>query len=506
MAGLVQHLPNHRVTSLQNVRQVKPDANLIGHPRPVPGATKARRSGSLVCHAASSGMSATPPVPEGDVDIPLLTGLANTIEWLSDYPEFYQKRFKKFGGLFKTNLLFNPMVVVTDENEVRRLLQAEHKLVESAWPQSMHNLLGPNAILTAPAKAHKKQRQILSQAFTDAAMRLYLPTVLDVCRYTLAQWSASEEPVLFYSAARAFAFDVAATVLTGTRFDGNTLVRMREDFDVYADGLFTVPLEIPGTPYAKAVKARKNILAEIERLILDAKASNEAQSRGRKNALRLLLDAEDENGEKLTMEQLKDQILTQLFAGHETTGATLARVLPEIQKQPHILAKMRQEQAELIQEFGDDITYDVLERMPYTDAVLREVMRLHGIVDGVWRQALEDLEVQGRRVPKGWTVQLMVKQAGLDMPEFAADADRFRPERWLEDSGAPVKKEPKGFMPFGEGPRKCLGMLLAKMEMRALLAVLAREYTVELEDPDESWFQGFKPVNKLPGRVYKYQA
>ncbi len=52
------------------------------------------------------------------------------------------------------------------------------------------------------------------------------------------------------------------------------------------------------------------------------------------------------------------------------------------------------------------------------------------------------------------------------MPEFAADADNFRPERWLEESGAPVKKEPKGFMPFGEGPRKCLGMLLAKMEMR----------------------------------------
>lgn len=60
----------------------------------------------------------------------------------------------------------------------------------------------------------------------------------------------------------------------------------------------------------------------------------------------------------------------------------------------------------------------------------------------------------------------MVKRAGLDMPEFAADADRFRPERWLEESGAPVKKEPKGFMPFGQGPRKCLGMLLAKMEMR----------------------------------------
>ncbi|EIE23940.1 cytochrome P450 [Coccomyxa subellipsoidea C-169] len=397
------------------------------------------------------------------------------------------------------------MVVVTDENEVRRLLQAEHKLVESAWPESMRNLLGPNAILTAPAKAHKKQRQILSQAFTEAAMRLYLPTILDVSRYTMEQWAASKEPVLFYSAARAFAFDIAATVLTGTRFDGDTLVKMREEFDVYADGLFSLPLNIPGTPYGKAVKARAYIVAEIERLILDAKASNEAQSTGRKNALRLLLDAQDENGEKLTMEQLKDQILTQLFAGHETTGATLSRVLPEIQRQPHIMARMRQEQAELIQKYGDEITYEMLEQMPYTDAVLKEVMRMHGIVDGVWRQALEDLEIQGCRVPKGWTVQLMVKKAGLAMPEFQGDADRFDPSRWLED-GAPLKKEPKGFMPFGEGPRKCLGMLLAKMEMRALLAVLARGYTVELDDPNEFWFQDFKPVNKLPGRVVKYQA
>lgn len=61
------------------------------------------------------------------------------------------------------------------------------------------------------------------QAFTDAAMRLYLPTILDVARYTMAQWAASEEPVLFYQAARAFAFDIAATVLTGTQFDGDTL-------------------------------------------------------------------------------------------------------------------------------------------------------------------------------------------------------------------------------------------------------------------------------------------
>jgi cytochrome P450 len=66
---------------------------------------------------------------------------------------------------------------------------------------------------------------------------------------------------------------------------------------------------------------------------------------------------------------------------------------------------------------------------------------------------------------QGWTVQLMVKMASLNMPEFQGDAERFDPSRWLEN-GAPLKKEPKGFMPFGEGPRKCLGMLLAKMEMR----------------------------------------
>ena len=67
---------------------------------------------------------------------------------------------------------------------------------------------------------------------------------------------------------------------------------------------------------------------------------------------------------------------------------------------------------------------------------------------------------------QGWTVQLMVKRSGLAVPEFAGDADAFRPERWLSpEEGTPIK-DPKGYMPFGEGPRKCLGMLLAKCELR----------------------------------------
>ncbi|CAK0753854.1 hypothetical protein CVIRNUC_002252 [Coccomyxa viridis] len=459
----------------------------------------------VCCRAATSELSVKPIVPQGDMDIPLITSLMNTVEWLTDYNNFYEKRFAKFGPMFKTNVLFNPMVVVTDETEVERLLKAEHKLVESAWPTSMRNLLGPNSILTAGKKGHKQQRQILSQAFTDAAMREYLPTIMAVATHTLEQWADSTEPLQFYSAARAFAFDIAATVLTGVRFDGDRLTRMREQFEVYSNGLFSVPIAIPGTPYGKAINARKIILDDIEQLILAAKEQNEsAHSSGRKNAMQMLLEAKDEDGAMLTMDQLKDQVLTQLFAGHETTGATLSRVLPELQKNPEILTQLRAEQDRVINRHGDSITYDVLEDMPYADAIIKEVMRLHGIVDGVWRQALEDITVQGHSIRKGWTVQLMVKRAGLAVEDFKEDATEFKPARWLESDGQPLKTSPRGFMPFGGGPRICLGMLLAKMEMRALLALLARGYCVELDDPNEFWFQGFKPVNGLPGRVYKH--
>ena len=73
---------------------------------------------------------------------------------------------------------------------------------------------------------------------------------------------------------------------------------------------------------------------------------------------------------------------------------------------------------------------------------------------------------------QGWTLQLMVRRASLELPEFAEDADVFRPERWLNDRGCPFSREPKGYMPFGDGPRKCLGMPLAKTELRVRLTWL----------------------------------
>ena len=113
---------------------------------------------------------------------------------------------------------------------------------------------------------------------------------------------------------------------------------------------------------------------------------------------------------------------------------------------------------------------------------------------------------KGMHFSQGWTLQLMVRRASMELPEFAADAHVFRPERWLNDKGCPFAREPKGFMPFGDGPRKCLGMPLAKTELRVLLAALARGFDFELEDPNEPWCMGFRPINDLPGRVWKLQG
>ncbi|KAK9838248.1 hypothetical protein WJX81_000081 [Elliptochloris bilobata] len=179
--------------------------------------------------------------------------------------------FRRHSATWKTSVLGPKLVVTGDEKAVRRLLQAEHRLVASSWPQTMRELLGPHSLLFAPAKRHKNQRRLLSQAFTEAAveryispisktvagaltawaaestrlsiviswsafteaaMEGYIPAIAETVAGTLAAW-ATEGRVLAYPAARSLAFDVAATVLVGTRFGIDTIRCARKGMSTF---------------------------------------------------------------------------------------------------------------------------------------------------------------------------------------------------------------------------------------------------------------------------------
>jgi len=215
--------------------------------------------------------------------------------------------------------------------------------------------------------------------------------------------------------------------------------------------------------------------------------------------------------ERLSEDELMDQLVLLLFAGADTTVTSMTNLLALLAHHPKWVARLRQEQDELAARHGPEVTGDVLSEMPVATAVMREAWRLLPPVGGGVRRAGRTTEVNGVQVPAGSKVvvslpavhaaDVLVDTGASDMapedrhsPEERArlgldpfglphlDALRgFRPERWLGEEGFP---RPKHYVPFGFGPRSCIGMNFAMGVVRAFLAVLVREFEFEVTDRD----------------------
>jgi cytochrome P450 len=427
--------------------------------------------------------------------------VGETPGWLSNYYQFYQQRYSQYGPTFKSHVLGNPMVVISDLEDVKRLLQAEHKLVESNWPEAMKALFGSHGLLNQKKVKHRQQRQLLNQAYCPSAIQEYTPAVIETVQGSLLEWAEQGGERQGWDCARSLAFGVVANVVLGYKVDAELRARLRRCMDTITPALFSIPWNIPGMPFAKGLQARDIMIESIRGFIQEARDSPQAGlGDGRRNAIQLMLAAVDEDGKQLSDEELQDQTFTQFFAGYETTGSTMTRLLQQLKRTPNVLQRLNKEQYQLRQQYGPGLNAAVLDKMVYGEAVVKEMLRLKPIVDGAWRITSQDVELQSFRVPKGWTVQLMVGRTTTTIPEWMDTVDQFMPERWLNAQGALAKQEPPGFMPFGEGPRICLGMLLAKAEMKVLMAALSYDvdWTV---DVDEKWgvVEGnLSPVHGLP--------
>jgi cytochrome P450 len=438
-------------------------------------------------------------------------------------PGFYAARRARHGDVFRTHVFGADTVVVFDRDEVRRLLLADGRLVETAWPRATRTLIGEASMLNATGARHAAQRRVLGQAFTASAVASYGGVVESAVRRSLAAW-ADAGTVRAAQAGKDLAFEVAARALVSASISDETMRAMRADFDAMVLGMMSVPVAAPFTKYGRAVAARARLVSKIDALISDEVGAPPTAPGTARNALQLMLAAlaagDPDGGEGgapraagpaaaalggSARVELQDQLVTQLLAGHETTAHTLSRLLKTLAGRPDVLARLRAEQAAVVAAHGEALSPAACAAMPYTDAVVREVLRggaAPPIVAAVFRKAIVDVEVGGFRVPAGWQVVLQIGATASAVDGWTDDATVFNPDRWLAAGGGLVA-DPKGFVPFGAGPHVCLGAALALAELRAILAVLARGYEWEMVDPDEAWTAPLPPTKGLPIRVWR---
>jgi cytochrome P450 len=405
------------------------------------------------------------PLPPGSFGLPLI---GETISFLRDR-NFADKRQKKYGSVFKTNIFGRPTIYICGSEANRFLFSNENKYFVATWPKSTKILLGSNSLATNTGSFHTSRRKLMYQAFQPRALTSYVPTIERFTKKYLEKWQGMGT-LTWYPELRNYTFDIASSLLVGT--NGGSETRLSKLFEDWCAGLFSIPIPLPWTSFGKALRCRREMLKEIEKIVL---RRQQEQKLG-EDALGLLLQARDEEENSLSLDELKDQILLLLFAGHETLTSALASFCLLVAQHPEVLSRIREEQDRL--NFSEPLTIDKLKQMTYLEQVLKEVLRVISPVGGGFREVIEECEFKGYSIPKGWLVQYQIGRTHEDANIYN-NPDRFDPDRFASDR-AEDKQQSFGYVPFGGGLRECLGKEFARLEMKIFATMLVRDYDWEL--------------------------
>jgi cytochrome P450 len=195
----------------------------------------------------------------------------------------------------------------------------------------------------------------------------------------------------------------------------------------------------------------------------------------------LLVAAEEEPA--ITDREIRSNLLTLLMAGEDTTAHSLAWALVLLGRDPRICKRLQEEADQVLGERPYATAYDDLGALRYTDAVIQETLRLKAVAPVMLVEPLDDVDVDGYRFAKGSRIVLLTR-AAANRPDFFSAPDQMRPERWLDAAAAGCPAHaPEAMFPFGGGPRLCPGRNLALVEMKLVLAMIAKNFNMELLTP-----------------------
>lgn len=389
--------------------------------------------------------------------------------------------------------------------------KAEHVqsiLVEHAYDFSkgrlIHQAFGGNGLFVSEGEFHRRQRKLMAPVFQPRHIASYAETIVQYGERIQQEWQDGavvdlnqQMIALTMSIIGKVLFD--ADVFNETDELGAAMAIGFEYTTRRLSSLFMPPLSWPTPRNLRTRKATQEVQDRMQRMI-DARRKS---STGRNDLLSILLQARDEDGKEMSDAQLMDECLTLLGAGHETTAAALAWTWCFLCQHSDVYQKVQHEVDSVLQ--GRTPTYDDLARLPYCLQVFKETMRLYPPAAAILREALHDIEIDGYLVPKGYSVFLSPYTLQRK-PEYFPDPETFDPERFTPER---EKQLPRyAYIPFGAGPRICIGNHFALMEGQLLIATLAQRVTFTLVpgqtiEPDPVHNLALRPGGKVKAVIKK---
>jgi cytochrome P450 len=348
---------------------------------------------------------------------------------------------------------------------------------EKGWTPIIGESLG-KGLLTMDDPEHARHRRMWNPAFTAAYMATYLPVMRRVIAQRTASWAA-QGTVDVYRESREITFDVAAAALAGIE-TGAEVDRMRELFYTLLHvGPFDAEQESWEQVWQRLLGARDELARHLLARIAERRAAPAGEQP--RDVLGVIVRASDEQGQALNDAQILAHLNILLVAGHETTTTLAAWTLYLLATQPEWCARIQEELEALPPDDDGALSLEALRAAKLLDAFIREVGRLYPPVINVPRGVVAEYEFAGYSIPAGTQVRLALA-AGQLLPQVFADPEVFDPTRFLlpreED-----KKTPYALVTFGGGPRICIGINVAQVEVKALVAQVLRSYRLEAAGP-----------------------
>eukprot|EP00250_Pteridium_aquilinum_P026637 c33344_g1_i1 orf=93-1538(-) len=391
---------------------------------------------------------------------------------------FLNHRIQRYGKLFKSHLFGEPIILCTDAKLNQFILQKEGTLFKSSYPRSILNIIGKQNTTEIHGETHKAVRNaVLNVVGTRIRSDQTLSFISAQVLKKMESWEG--RVIHFQEEAAQLSFNLVINQLLSlsTTEHAAEVDYLFQNFEVLVDGLLRVPINLPGMPYRRSMKARSNVIKLIERVIFEKTSKPKREI---SDVLDGLLAAE---GSIVTRDISIDVMVGIIFAAYETTSSIFTFATKFITENPRVLEALQEEHSSIFDQKSGatkvPLTWDSYKSMSFTEKVIKETLRLANAGDVVFREAIKDVEINGYTIPKGWKIMPCFIPAHMDTDKFL-DPLAFNPWRWNQEHLGNAE-----FMPFGGGSRQCAGKELAKLEVAIFIHHLVTKCRWEQVEEDE---------------------
>ena len=395
------------------------------------------------------------------------------LEYVEGFAKIYGDSFALSGGND------SQMVYFSHPQALQQIFSADSDQLEvGRGNRILKFMLGSNSLLLLEGDSHQRQRQLLTPPFHGDRMRAYGETIGEITQQVTDEWKVGK-PFHIRAPMQEITLRVILRVVFGLD-EGPHLEKIRQLLSSLLDSmgspLTSVGLFFPfvqkdlgaWSPWGRMLRLVQQIDEMIYALIRERRTQSE---QNRQDILSLMMSARYDDGQAMTDEELRDELMTLLTAGHETTASALTWAFYWVDHLPEVRDKLMRE----LNTLGDNPDPSTVAKLPYLTAVCQETLRIYPIaMNGFPRIVKSPIEIQGYTLPVGTTIIPSIYLAH-HREETYPQPKQFKPERFLERQFSPYE-----YLPFGGGNRRCIGLAFAQYEMKLVLATILSRFQVSL--------------------------